>query len=50
MLLALAMTASVFLVTDLLYHAAATAVITGLVAGLFAIVWFALPLIRKAAR
>ena len=48
-LLAVAMTSSVFLVTDLLFKGAATAVITALVAGLFGIVWFALPLIRKAA-
>ncbi len=48
-LLALAMTSAVFLVTDLLFKAAMTATITALVAGLFAAVWFALPLIRKAA-
>jgi hypothetical protein len=48
-LLAFAMTAAVFLVTDLLFKATATAVITGLVGGLFALVWFVLPLLRKAA-
>ena len=47
-LLAVAMTSSVFLVTDLLFKGTTTAVITGLVAGLFGLVWFALPLIRKA--
>jgi uncharacterized membrane protein YhaH (DUF805 family) len=47
-LLAVAMTSSVFLVTDLLFKGTTTAIITGLVAGLFALVWFALPLFRKA--
>ncbi len=47
-LLAVAMTASVFLVTDLLFKDAVTAVVTGVSAGLFAVVWFALPLLRKA--
>ena len=48
-LLAVAMTSSVFLVTDLLFKGTTTAIITGLVAGLFGLVWFALPLFRKAA-
>ena len=47
--LALGMTAVVFLVTDLLFKPAVTAVVTGLTAALFAAVWFALPLLRKAA-
>jgi hypothetical protein len=47
-LLAVAMTSSVFLVTDLLFKGTTTAIITGLVAGLFGLVWFALPLFRKA--
>ena len=48
MLLAVAMTSSVFLVTDLLFKGTTTAIISGLVAGLFGLVWFALPLFRKA--
>ena len=48
-LLAVAMTASVFLVTDLLFKAPTTAVITAIVGGLFALVWFVLPLLRKTA-
>jgi predicted membrane channel-forming protein YqfA (hemolysin III family) len=47
-LLAAAMTASVFLVTDLLFKATTTAVITALVGGLFTVVWFVLPLVREA--
>ena len=47
-LLAVAMTSSVFLVTDLLFKGTTTAIISGLVAGLFGLVWFALPLFRKA--
>jgi predicted neutral ceramidase superfamily lipid hydrolase len=47
-LLAVAMTASVFLVTDLLFKGPATAVITALVGGLFGVVWFVLPLLREA--
>jgi uncharacterized protein DUF6328 len=46
-LLAVAMTASVFVVTDLLFKATITAVITGFVGGLFAVVWFVLPLLRE---
>jgi uncharacterized membrane protein YhaH (DUF805 family) len=47
--LAIGMTAVVFLVTDLIFKAIVTAVVTSLTAGLFALVWFALPLLRKAA-
>ena len=47
--LALGMTAVVFLVTDLLYKNTITALATGLTALLFAVVWFVLPLARKAA-
>jgi hypothetical protein len=47
--LATGMTAVVFLVTDLIFKATVTAVVTSLAAGLFALVWFALPLLRKAA-
>jgi hypothetical protein len=46
--LAVGMTAVVFLVTDLLFQDLVTAVVTGVTAGFFAIVWFALPLLRKA--
>ena len=46
--LALGMSASVFLVTDFLYTVRAAAILTGVVAGVFALVWFALPLWRKA--
>jgi hypothetical protein len=46
--LALGMTAVVFLVTDLLFRATLTALVTAVTAGLFAGVWFALPLLRKA--
>jgi predicted membrane channel-forming protein YqfA (hemolysin III family) len=47
--LAIGMTAVVFLVTDLIFKATVTAVVTSLAVGLFALVWFALPLLRKAA-
>ena len=46
--LALGMTAVVFLVTDLLFKDLVTAVVTGFSAGLFAVLWYALPLLRKA--
>jgi uncharacterized membrane protein YhaH (DUF805 family) len=46
--LALGMTAVVFLVTDLIFKGFATAVVTALTAGLFAAVWFVLPLVRKS--
>ena len=45
--LAVAMTSAVFLVTDLLFKDTVTAVVTGLTAGLFAIVWFVVPLLSK---
>jgi hypothetical protein len=41
------MTAAVYLVTDLLFKGTVTAVVTGLTAGLFAVVWFVLPLTRE---
>jgi predicted neutral ceramidase superfamily lipid hydrolase len=47
-LLATAMTASVFLVTDFLFRNVVTAIVTAATAGLFAIVWFVLPLVRHA--
>jgi predicted neutral ceramidase superfamily lipid hydrolase len=46
--LALAMTASAFVVTDVLFKGPVTAIVTVLTAGLFAGVWFALPLVRRA--
>jgi drug/metabolite transporter (DMT)-like permease len=45
--LAVGMTAAVYLVTDLLFKGTVTAVVTGLTAGLFAVVWFVLPLTRE---
>jgi predicted neutral ceramidase superfamily lipid hydrolase len=45
--LAVGMTAVVFLVTDLLFKDTITALLTGLTAGLFAVVWFLLPLLSK---
>jgi predicted neutral ceramidase superfamily lipid hydrolase len=48
-LLATAMTAAVFVVTDVLFTGAITTVVTTLTAGLFAVVWFVLPLARRAA-
>ena len=47
--LALAMTAAVSLVTDLLFDGTTSVVVTSLTAALFASVWFALPLLRKAS-
>ena len=46
--LAIAMTAVVFLVTDLLFQDTVTIVVTAVTAGLFASVWFVLPLVRAA--
>jgi uncharacterized membrane protein YhaH (DUF805 family) len=46
--LATGMTASVFLVTDFIYSAATSAILSVLTAGLFAVVWFGLPLWREA--
>jgi hypothetical protein len=47
--LAIGMTAVVFLVTDVIYKGLVTAVVTASTAALFAIVWFVLPLARKAS-
>ena len=47
-LLALGMTAVVFLVTDIIFKGTVTAVVTSLTAAFFAVVWFVLPLVRKA--
>jgi amino acid transporter len=47
--LAVGMTAVVFLVTDLIFKDPVTAVVTGLTAGLFAVVWFLLPVLSKTS-
>jgi len=47
--LAIGMTAVVFLVTDVIFKGFVTAVVTASTAALFAIVWFVLPLARKAS-
>ncbi|MEO5574952.1 MAG: DUF6328 family protein [Gaiellaceae bacterium] len=46
---AFGMTAVVFLVTDLLFKGAFTAIVTSITAALFAVVWFVLPLARRAS-
>jgi Family of unknown function (DUF6328) len=46
--LALAITGAVWVVTDVIYNQAPTALVTALIAGLFAWIWFAAPLIRRA--
>jgi hypothetical protein len=48
--LALSVTGAVWVVTDVIYAQAPTALVTAGVAGLFAWVWFAAPLIRRARR
>jgi hypothetical protein len=45
--LAIGMTASVFLIIDLIFKQTATAVVTAVAAGLFAWFWYALPLSRR---
>jgi Family of unknown function (DUF6328) len=45
--LAVAMIASVFVVTDVLFKGSVTGVLTTLVAGLLATVWFVIPLTRR---
>jgi O-antigen/teichoic acid export membrane protein len=47
-LLALAMSAAVLLVTDYLFADVTTGIVTGLVVAAFAWFWFGLPLVRKA--
>ena len=47
---AIGMSASVFLVTDVIYDDTTASVVTGLAALLFAIVWFVWPLTRRVAR
>ena len=46
--LAVGMTAVVFLVTDVIFKGLVTTVVTSMTAALFAVVWFVLPLVRKA--
>ena len=48
--LALSVTGAVWVVTDVVYEQAPTALVTAGVAGLFAWVWFAAPLIRRARK
>jgi Family of unknown function (DUF6328) len=45
--LALAMTAVVFLITDVLYQGVITTIVVAVTAGLFFVFWFALPLSRE---
>ena len=45
--LAIAMTATVFLITDMLFTGGVTAAVTAATAGLFAWFWYGLPLSRK---
>ncbi len=45
--LAIGMTASVFLIADLILKQTATAILTAAAAGLFAWVWYGLPLLRR---
>ena len=46
--LAIGMTSVVFLVTDMIFKGPVTTVVTSVTAGLFALVWFVLPLARKS--
>ena len=46
--LALAMTGAIFLITDVLFEATPTAVVTAASAGLFAWFWYGLPLMRRS--
>ena len=48
--LALAVTGAVWVVTDVIYRQTPTAVVTAGIAGLFAWIWFATPLIRRARK
>jgi hypothetical protein len=47
-LLAIGMTAAVFFVTDFLFRATVTTIVTAVVAGSFVWLWYGLPLLRKA--
>lgn len=46
--LALAMTGVILLITDVLFKATTVVVVTALIAGLFATLWYVVPLIRRA--
>jgi Family of unknown function (DUF6328) len=46
--IAVAMTASVFLVTDILFKKPVTGIVTGVVAGCFLWFWYGMPLLRAA--
>jgi Family of unknown function (DUF6328) len=48
--LALSITGAVWVVSDVIYNQAPTTLVTAAVAGVFAWVWFAAPLIRRARR
>jgi hypothetical protein len=48
--LALAITGAVWVVTDVIYAQTPTALVTAGIAGLFAWIWFAAPLIRRARK
>ena len=48
--LALSITGAVWVVTDVIYNQAPTTLVTAAVAGVFAWVWFAAPLIRRARK
>jgi hypothetical protein len=45
--LALGMTAVLFLITDVLFEGTAASLVAGIAAGLFTLVWFAVPLARR---
>ena len=49
-LLAFAMTGAIMLVTDVLFSSATVAVATGATIAMFAALWFAVPLLRRASR
>ena len=48
--LALSITGAVWVVSDVIYNQAPTTLVTAAVAGVFAWIWFAAPLIRRARR
>jgi hypothetical protein len=48
--LALSITGAVWVVTDVIYARAPASAVTAAIAGLFAWVWFAAPLIRRARK
>ena len=48
--LAVGMTSAIFLVSDFLYHRTVSVVLTALVGASFLVLWYALPLSRKARK